>query len=70
MNVNFDLVPTIVFAIVMLSWFAFAAGLVAVVAAVGSVLLIKAAIKTLGKEWSVTARMLEGHQLATKGPYA
>ena len=28
-----------------------------------------AAVKTLGKEWSITARLLEGHQLATRGPY-
>jgi protein-S-isoprenylcysteine O-methyltransferase Ste14 len=45
-------------------------GLVAMVAAVGSVWLIMAAVKTLGKEWSVTARLVEGHKLATSGPYA
>jgi protein-S-isoprenylcysteine O-methyltransferase Ste14 len=28
------------------------------------------AVKTLGKEWSLTARLVEGHQLATSGPYA
>ena len=28
------------------------------------------AVKTLGKEWSITARMVEDHRLATKGPYA
>jgi protein-S-isoprenylcysteine O-methyltransferase Ste14 len=42
----------------------------AILAAVGSVLLIMAAVKTLGKEWSVTARLVEGHKLATSGPYA
>jgi protein-S-isoprenylcysteine O-methyltransferase Ste14 len=26
--------------------------------------------KTLGKEWSYTARLLEGHRLVTAGPYA
>ena len=46
------------------------AGLTAIVAAVGSVLLIKAAVKTLGKEWSITARLVEGHKLATSGVYA
>jgi protein-S-isoprenylcysteine O-methyltransferase Ste14 len=43
---------------------------VAVIAAIGSVWLIMSALKTLGKEWSLTARLVEGHQLATAGPYA
>lgn len=46
------------------------AGIVAVLAATGSVVLIMSAVKTLGKEWSVTARLVEGHKLATSGPYA
>jgi protein-S-isoprenylcysteine O-methyltransferase Ste14 len=46
------------------------AGVVAVVAAIGSVCLIMSAVKTLGKEWSLTARLVEGHKLATSGPYA
>lgn len=29
-----------------------------------------AAVKTLGKEWSLTARVVEEHKLATRGPYA
>lgn len=37
--------------------------------AVGSVWIVMAAVKTLGKEWSVTARLVEGHKLATRGPY-
>jgi len=37
--------------------------------AVGSVWIMMAAVKTLGKEWSVTARLVEGHNLATRGPY-
>lgn len=47
-----------------------ATGLVAIVAALGSVWLIMLAVKTLGKEWSITARLVEGHKLATSGPYA
>ncbi|MDQ6652340.1 MAG: isoprenylcysteine carboxylmethyltransferase family protein [Acidobacteriota bacterium] len=47
-----------------------AAGLLAVVVALGSVWLIMMAVKTLGKEWSITARLVEGHKLATSGPYA
>lgn len=49
---------------------AFAAGVFAVIVAAGSVWLIRKAINTLGKEWSLTARVVEGHQLATSGPYA
>jgi protein-S-isoprenylcysteine O-methyltransferase Ste14 len=47
-----------------------AASVLAIVAAVGSVWLVISAVKTLGKEWSVTARLVEGHKLATSGPYA
>jgi protein-S-isoprenylcysteine O-methyltransferase Ste14 len=49
---------------------ALAASVLAVIAAVSSVWLVMAALKTLGKEWSLTARLVEGHQLATNGPYA
>ena len=49
---------------------AIAAGIVSVMVAAGSVWLITAAINTLGKEWSLTARLVEGHKLATSGPYA
>ncbi|CAN5809599.1 hypothetical protein BH20ACI3_BH20ACI3_18120 [soil metagenome] len=43
--------------------------LAASLAAVVSISIIKAAVTTLGKEWSVTARVVEGHKLATEGPY-
>jgi protein-S-isoprenylcysteine O-methyltransferase Ste14 len=43
---------------------------IAMVAAAASVWLVIAAVKTLGKEWSLTARLVEGHKLATSGPYA
>ncbi len=46
------------------------ASIFAVFTAVGSVSIIMAAVKTLGREWSVTARLVEGHKLATSGPYA
>jgi len=42
---------------------------ITVAIAVGSIWIVMAAVKTLGKEWSVTARVVEGHQLATQGPY-
>lgn len=43
--------------------------IIAMVSAIGSILLIILAVRTLGKEWSLTARVVTGHQLATKGPY-
>lgn len=47
-----------------------AASVLAILAAIGSVWLVTTAVKTLGKEWSLTARLVEGHKLATTGPYA
>ncbi|HKP45756.1 MAG TPA: isoprenylcysteine carboxylmethyltransferase family protein [Pyrinomonadaceae bacterium] len=44
--------------------------IVALAAAIGSVVLITKAVRTLGKEWSITARTVEDHKLATNGPYA
>jgi protein-S-isoprenylcysteine O-methyltransferase Ste14 len=37
--------------------------------AIFSVWLAAAALKTLGKQWSLAARVVEGHQLITEGPY-
>jgi len=37
--------------------------------AVGSVWFVSTAVRTLGKQWSITARVLEGHKLVTEGPY-
>lgn len=44
--------------------------LLTVTIAFSSVLFTMAAVKTLGKEWSLTARVVEEHKLATRGPYA
>jgi protein-S-isoprenylcysteine O-methyltransferase Ste14 len=52
------------------SWLATAVSCFAIVSAIGSVILVMSAVITLGKEWSLTARVVEGHELATKGPYA
>lgn len=49
--------------------FEIAIAIVTVALAVVSIWLVMSAVRTLGKEWSVTARLLEGHKLATKGPY-
>lgn len=129
MRITFEFLPTLVFAVVMLCWFAFAgiflfrkkppsppdqkrergsligvalqgisygivwgvrrepftpiiagsetrdlvaiaASVLAILAAVSAVWLITNAVRTLGKEWSITARLVEGHKLATSGPYA
>ena len=37
--------------------------------AVASELLIIAAVRTLGKQWAIAARLVEGHKLVTEGPY-
>jgi protein-S-isoprenylcysteine O-methyltransferase Ste14 len=43
---------------------------VAIAASISSVWIMLAAIRVLGKQWSLTARVLEGHKLITSGPYA
>jgi protein-S-isoprenylcysteine O-methyltransferase Ste14 len=37
--------------------------------AAGSAWLIETAIRTLGKQWAMRARLVEGHKLITDGPY-
>ena len=37
--------------------------------AAGSVWFVVAAARELGREWSLTARVVEGHRLVTAGPY-
>ena len=32
--------------------------------------LLESAVRTLGKQWAVAARLVEGHKLITAGPYA
>lgn len=122
---TFDALPTSVFALVMLSWFAFAVVFLArknppvppdskrdrisilgialqgvsygivwsvhrpffkpivemgkqveiivavltMIVAIGSVWFVSTAIRTLGKQWSLAARLVEGHKLVTEGPY-
>lgn len=38
--------------------------------AAGSVWFCAAAIRTLGQQWSLAARVVEGHKLVTQGPYS
>ena len=44
-------------------------GIVAIVSAIISIFIVMTAVKTLGKEWSITARVVTDHKLATEGPY-
>jgi protein-S-isoprenylcysteine O-methyltransferase Ste14 len=46
-----------------------AIALAAVVLAFASVLFAVAAIRTLGKQWSLVAKVVEGHLLLRSGPY-
>jgi len=38
--------------------------------AAGSGWLLESAVRTLGRQWAVQARLVEGHKLVTGGPYA
>lgn len=42
----------------------------AIAIAVASVWLVLSSVRTLGKQWAVAARVVEGHQLITSGPYS
>jgi protein-S-isoprenylcysteine O-methyltransferase Ste14 len=44
-------------------------GAITIALAVGSVWLVNAAARRLGKQWALTARVLEGHNLIQDGPY-
>lgn len=125
MMLSLDFLPTIVFTVVMLSWFAFVVlflarkkapsppdskrarisiwgivlqgvsyaivwsvhrpfftpmvkmgtqlelivAVLTMIVAIGSVWFVLSAMRTLGKQWSLAARVLEGHKLVTEGPY-
>lgn len=47
-----------------------AIALVAVLVAFAGSFLVIHSIRTLGREWSLTARITEGHRLITSGPYS
>ncbi|HXY78362.1 MAG TPA: isoprenylcysteine carboxylmethyltransferase family protein [Candidatus Acidoferrales bacterium] len=46
----------------------FGAFTIGVAAASGA--LIASSVRTLGKQWAIRARLVEGHQLITEGPYS
>jgi len=47
-----------------------AVAIVAGVCGIAGILFSVWAIRTLGKQWSFSARVIEGHRLITNGPYA
>jgi len=47
-----------------------ALAILTMVLAAGSVWLCISAIRTLGQQWSLAARVVEGHKLITQGPYS
>jgi protein-S-isoprenylcysteine O-methyltransferase Ste14 len=47
-----------------------AQAILTMVLAAGSVWLCVLAIRTLGQQWSLAARVVEGHKLVTQGPYS
>ena len=54
---------------VRVDWVALLRAAGAMLLAVSGALLMIAAVRTLGKQWSLTARVLEDHELVTSGPY-
>ena len=44
--------------------------ILAMILAIGSVWFCSVAIRTLGEQWSLAARVVEGHKLVTQGPYS
>lgn len=44
-------------------------GILAVLLAASSVCLVLVSVRTLGRQWAIAARLIEGHQLITAGPY-
>ena len=55
--------------IIMPLWLDILVGVIAVVIAAVSVWLVVAAVRALGRQWAVRARLVEGHKLITSGPY-
>src|SRR5438093_6535970 len=47
-----------------------AMAILTMVLAIGSVWFCSAAVRTLGQQWSLAARVVEGHKLVTEGPYS
>jgi protein-S-isoprenylcysteine O-methyltransferase Ste14 len=61
-NVGASLIPDSVTAAVL-------ASLIAGIIAIGSAAIVMNAVQTLGKQWSLNARVVERHKLIIEGPY-
>jgi len=42
---------------------------VAILLAIASIWMVLTAVRTLGEQWSLSARLIDGHRLITSGPY-
>jgi len=42
----------------------------AIALVIGSIWMVVWAVRTLGRQWSLGARVIDGHELVTSGPYA
>jgi protein-S-isoprenylcysteine O-methyltransferase Ste14 len=51
-------------------WFSWLMAVLAIAIAASSALLVNVAARRLGKQWSLGARVVEGHDLIQDGPYA
>ena len=51
-------------------WTDIVVAVVSVVIAVTSIWLVISAVRALGRQWALGARLVEGHKLITSGPYA
>jgi protein-S-isoprenylcysteine O-methyltransferase Ste14 len=50
-------------------WFQFVSTIIVIVLVVVSLWTMASALRVLGKQWSLQARVLENHQLVREGPY-
>ena len=51
-------------------WLEIAMAVLAMILAAASVWFCARSIRTLGEQWSLAARVVEGHKLVTQGPYS
>ena len=65
LSLRYPLVPIVI----MPLWLDIVVGVIAVVLAAVSVWLVVAAVRALGRQWALRARLVEGHELITSGPY-
>jgi protein-S-isoprenylcysteine O-methyltransferase Ste14 len=62
--------PSVQPIVTMPLWADIVVAVVAVVIAAASIWLVTSAVRALGKQWALGARLIQGHELITSGPYA